>query len=138
MILAVCVDDNMGMLFNNRRQSQDRNVRQQLLEEAGIHTLWMNAYSAKQFADASGSLHSSIRIDENFLEKARPGDWCFIENLPAAGKEAVFEKIVLFKWNRVYPADVYFDIPLKGWKLAESEEFEGYSHETITKEVYIK
>ena len=34
MIAVVCVDDRGGMLFNRRRQSQDRLLRQDLLEEA--------------------------------------------------------------------------------------------------------
>lgn len=137
MVLAVCVDDNMGMLFNNRRQSQDREVRRQLLEEAGEHTLWMNAYSGKQFADAG----ANVRIDEDFLSKAQPGDWCFMERFPEEGGKAFFEnieQILLFRWNRSYPADVYFDFSPEKWKLAERQDFKGYSHETITKEVYVK
>lgn len=134
MILALCADDNMGMLFNGRRQSQDREVRRRLLQGPEGHTLWMNAYSAKQFSEAGGKL----QIDEEFLDKAGQGDWCFLENASAAGKEARIEGIVLFRWNRVYPADTYFDISLADWKLAERSDFKGYSHETITKEVYIK
>ena len=36
-----------------------------------------------------------------------------------------------------YPADLYWDLPLEGWTLARREEFPGFSHEIITKEVYI-
>jgi len=31
MIVAVCVDDKFGMLFNKRRQSKDRELRKDLL-----------------------------------------------------------------------------------------------------------
>ena len=31
MILCVAVDDNMGMMFNRRRQSQDKNLRKYLI-----------------------------------------------------------------------------------------------------------
>ena len=137
MILAVCVDDNMGMLFNGRRQSQDRAVRQQILQELGNHTLWMNAYSAKQFARISGNIQSY----ETFWEKAGHGDWCFAEADFTAGMDDCMnkiEKIVLFKWNKIYPADTYFSLSLKDWTLEESTDFEGYSHSTITKEVYVK
>ena len=46
------------------------------------------------------------------------------------------KKIILFKWNRIYPADMYFDIPLveNEWKLTYVDEFEGNSHEKITME----
>ena len=36
------------MLFNRRRQSQDRLLREDLLREAGGGPLWKNGYSAKQ------------------------------------------------------------------------------------------
>ena len=46
------------------------------------------------------------------------------------------EAVVLYKWNRVYPADQYFSKDLSGWKMVETEEFAGSSHEKITKERY--
>ena len=52
MILIVCVDNKNGMLFNRRRQSQDRMLRTRILEMTAQSRLWMNTYSAKQF-DAS-------------------------------------------------------------------------------------
>ena len=45
------------------------------------------------------------------------------------------EKIVLFRWNRHYPADVHFQFPGK-WHLVQTEDFPGSSHEKITMEVY--
>lgn len=135
MILIACLDDAGGMMFNQRRQSQDRVLRQHILEETAGAKLWMNAYSAKQFA-ADGS----PQVDEEFLDKAAPGEFCFIETMGAAGYEERIEKIIVYRWNRSYPADFYFDIPLAehGWRLARAEEFAGYSHEKITKEVYEK
>ncbi len=35
MILIVCVDDNKGMMFNHRRQSQDRVLRRHILDMSG-------------------------------------------------------------------------------------------------------
>ena len=74
----------------------------------------------------------------NFLDKARPGDFCFIENVAPSAYEDKIEKIILYRWNRNYPGDLYFDIPLEehGWKLIETDDFAGRSHEKITKEVY--
>ena len=50
------------------------------------------------------------------------------------------EKIILYRWNRKYPADFRFDINLEDseWKLAETREFTGSSHEKITEEVYVR
>ena len=45
MILCVAVDDNMGMMFNRRRQSQDKNLRKYLIALAGERKLWINSYT---------------------------------------------------------------------------------------------
>ena len=47
------------------------------------------------------------------------------------------ERIVLYRWNRAYPADVKFTMP-KGFTLKESREFAGSSHEKITREEYTR
>ena len=77
MILAVCVDDKGGMLFNRRRQSQDRLLRQNLLEEAAGRAVWMNAYSYKQFVPAP----ENVRCAEDFFTQAGEGEFCFFERL---------------------------------------------------------
>ena len=133
MIICVAVDDNMGMTFNSRRQSKDSILRRYLIEETKGNKLWMNTYTAKQF---ELPLAENIIVDDEFLEKAEEHDFCFVENRAVAEYQNKIEKIILFKWNRVYPADTYFDIALleNGWKLMSVLEFEGSSHEKITKE----
>ncbi|MCD8016017.1 MAG: hypothetical protein LUG99_23235 [Lachnospiraceae bacterium] len=90
----------------------------------------MNAYSAKLFPE------DVTEVSENFLAEAREGEFCFVENMPAASYEGKVEQIILFKWNRLYPADSYFDIDLSGWELVGSEDFIGSSHDKITMETY--
>ena len=133
MILIVCVDDAGGLGFNRRRQSQDRALRARMLEKWG--RLWMNAYSAGQFAK-----EDSVTADEDFLEKAGPGDACFAEGPAAAEALDRAEKLVLYRWNRKYPADCHFplDLEARGWRLEETAEFAGSSHEKITEEVYVR
>lgn len=137
LIVFVVVDDNMGMMFNNRRQSSDKVLRDYILRETKGSTLWMNGYTQKQF---TMPLVDNISVDENFLDKAQENDFCFVENLSIAEYQEKIEKIILFKWNRVYPADTYFDIPLSesGWNLISVLEFEGNSHKQITREEWIK
>ena len=48
------------------------------------------------------------------------------------------EKLIIFRWNRKYPADFWLDVDLGDWKLIEAEEFPGNSHEKITQETYVK
>jgi hypothetical protein len=135
MILMACVDDNMGMLFNKRRQSQDKVLRAHILDITANSRLWMNYYSARQFEPDT---EPQINIDENFLSKAAPGEFCFTVDVDVGVYEQQVEKIILFKWNRRYPGDLHFNINLSNWRLVESHDFVGSSHEKITEEVYVR
>ena len=61
-----------------------------------------------------------------------------VENTGLQAVEAKIEKIIVFWWNRHYPSDRKFDLDLSKWNKVSEEEFAGYSHEKITKEVYEK
>lgn len=135
MIAAICLDDHLGMLFNGRRLSQDRCVRSDLLVHIQNQKLWLNAYSARQFCDSE---QKNLCIAEDFLGKAPDGAYCFVENQALAPYFDRLEGLIIYRWNRVYPSDMRFDLDLSEWKLVEQEEFPGYSHEKITKERYIR
>lgn len=139
MILMAAVDDNNGMLFNKRRQSQDRALRERILALSAHSCLWVNHYTEKQFAQ-DGQAVDHLNADDGFMEKAARGEYCFVENTAVAPYEDRTEQIILFHWNRRYPADFFFDIDLAsgGWKLSSVEDFPGYSHEKITMEVYTR
>lgn len=131
MNIFVCVDEDGGMLFNKRRQSKDRKVREKMFEIASGNPIFMNHYSSKQFDEGN-----DIIIDEEFLNMAGEDDFCFIENvdLPECG----IKKLYIFNWNRKYPSDVRFDYNMtaNGLKMLHREEFSGSSHENITLLVY--
>lgn len=133
MIVMLCVDDKNGMLFNRRRQSKDRVLQQHVLALAGSSRLWMSPYSRKQFADTG---LAEIIVDEAYLEKAETGDYCFVEDRDVIPYADRIEKVVLFRWNRNYPADTFFTLDLSRYTLEKSEDFAGNSHEKITKEIY--
>lgn len=135
MIVMLCVDDKYGMMFNCRRQSQDRVLREKVQKLVSGKPLWMNAYSKKQFEDSP-----NICVSEIYLDQAAEGEYCFVEDQDITPYEEHIEKIILFRWNRTYPADVYFNFEWLSseWILQETEEFEGSSHEKITKEVYAR
>lgn len=132
MIAVVCVEDSGGMLFHRRRQSQDRALRADLLEEAGPRPVWMNGYSLRQFQPTP----PGVRVAEDFLECAGAGELCFVEDRDLQPHISRMEGLILYRWNRKYPADLYFTLPLEEWELERREEFAGSSHEKITKEVY--
>lgn len=134
MKLVICLDDNNGMMFNSRRQSQDRELRKRLISRIGDKLLLMNQYTNNQFADSEGN----FKVCEDFLSVADGEDYCFVENLDVTGWINKATEIIVYKWNRVYPADLNF--PLESieqkWKLIERYEFAGFSHDKITEEVY--
>lgn len=135
MILIICTEDRWGMAFNGRRLSMDRAVREKMLEIAAGKTLWMSGYSRKQFEEEEEK--GPIRVDDRFLEKAGKGEYCFAELEDVTPYGDRLEGIILFRWNRRYPADQYFDPELlKSFHLVKTEEFPGSSHEKITMEVY--
>ncbi len=133
MIVITCVDDDFGMLFNNRRQSKDSLLRKRILEKTAGHKLWMNDYSAKQFKEDTAP---QINVDNDFLLNAAAGDYCFVETQQLRACEKSIEKLILYRWNRKYPSDLKFDLDLSNWRLIETTDFPGNSHETITEEIY--
>jgi len=134
MILIVCVDDEMGMAFNGRRQSRDRVVCRDMAALADGEPILMSERSLKLFEGMEGRFHA----EEGGMERAGAGEFCFIEFEPVEKMADRAEKIILYRWNRRYPADLYCSIPLETWNLKETTEFPGYSHELITREVYVR
>lgn len=129
MTLILCVDDRGGLMFNRRRQSQDRLVRQDMLRLCGEKPLAVTPYTARQFDP-----EDHIKVTEQPGEE----DLFFLEDLPPQPFLERAEKLILYHWNRGYPGDVRIDLPPQGWKREEQVEFPGYSHEKITREVYIR
>lgn len=137
MILIAFVDDSGGMMFNHRRQSRDSVALARILDMTTGSTLWMNEYSAPLFTEYSAP---QIQVDAQFLDKAGPEDYCFVESVEIAPYLLFIEKIILFHWNRAYPSDMKFPINLDSgkWRLVSTEDFPGSSHDKITVEVYTK
>ena len=132
MILIVCIDDKGGMMFNNRRQSRDKVVISKIAEITQGSKLWLNDYSKSLF----DQVIIPLAVDDDFLQKAGYGEFCFAENADIAQYTLKIEKLYLFRWNRHYPADYYFPLDLAEFKLIARSEFMGNSHEKITLEVY--
>ena len=111
MKLILCVDDKGGLAFNHRRQSRDRVLNERILMHCGMHRLWISPYTAKLFgADTAVRLC----IAEDCLERAEEDDYCFAEvHNPAPYLNRV-QQVILYHWNRVYPADRYFTLPETG------------------------
>lgn len=129
MHLIACLDDRRGMSFNSRRLSKDRAVYRDILDLTVGRKFRMSLYSAQQFPP------ERVIAEDNFLENAQPGDICFVENVDVTPYLQKVSTVTLYYWNRRYPADLYFP-HLEGWTCVQSCIFSGYSHKTITREVF--
>lgn len=134
MIVIICTDNRNGMMFNRRRQSKDDVLRQDIIQEVGGARIWMNLYSHGQFSDA---ILPNVMIDEDFLNNAGAEEFCFLEDNDLTPYIHLVKRIIWYRWNRNYPADLYFNIDLSKWRMVSRAEFVGSSHDKITKEVYL-
>lgn len=132
MTIFICLDDNNGILFNHRRQSRDKAVLKDMLDIAE-GKVWMNAYSSKLFGRAS----DKVIVEDDLFGCAPKESCCFVEDISLKPHEDKLEVIIVYYWNRTYPADVYLDIDLNlGWEITHTKEFGGTSHEKITRKIY--
>lgn len=137
MKVITCMDDHMGMCFNGRRVSRDRVVTEDVLNLTKDGRLWIAPESETLFADYQELKElENWKVDPDFLEKAGTEEYCFVEKSSVKEYESEITGIVLYRWNRSYPADLFFDIDLDRWDLKEKVEFCGHSHEKITREIY--
>ena len=128
MIAIVCLDENNGMFFNERRQSKDRYVIRDNVHMVENNTLYINEYSKELFENTP----ANIQISEDYFNQVSDNEYCFIENQIVDILKA--KKVVVYRWDKVYPAD--YKLPLRQYNLVSTLEFQGYSHDKIVKEVY--
>ena len=133
MYYIFCIDERGGRMFGNRRQSQDRTLRERVLTLSSGHSLWMSSYSAKQFTEGA-----DIIVDDDYPQKADTNDYCFVEDKGFPLKDC--KGIIIYNWNRHYPSDVKWDVDLaaEGFVLQSRTDFTGHSHEKITETVYVR
>ena len=131
MQVIITVENRNGMLFNHRRVSRDQKVSERILAYCKEKKLWMNAYSAKLFEN-----NPQICVSETFLEQKDA--ICFVEDQDVTPYLPEIDTIILFHWNRDYPAVLFFTVDLSEWNRIHQEEFAGKSHDKITMEVYKK
>lgn len=127
----VCLDDRGGMLFNGRRQSRDSRVFEDIRREISVELL---------IDPFSESLCRRSKIPYRLLEGPLPENGDFFLESRDPMEAAAAQRIVIYRWGRVYPADVRWELDLQeaGFCLVERSEFPGTSHERICREVYAR
>ncbi len=135
MKIIVCLDERRGLLFGGRRQSKDREVIADILKHLSGR-LYLAPYSERLFAD-KGLAYTCTATWPIDAEKK---DTLFAESLDFLSHLEQVDQITVYWWNRHYPSDVRLeaDFAELGFHSAEVVEFPGYSHEKITKEIYLK
>ena len=128
MIAIVCLDENNGMFFNERRQSKDRYVIRDIVHMVENNTLYINEYSKELFENTL----ANIQISEDYFNQVSDNEYCFIENQIVDILKA--KKVVVYRWDKVYPAD--YKLPLRQYNLVITFEFLGYSNDKFVKELY--
>ena len=130
MTLVFCTDDNSGVAFNDRRQSRDSKLIDDLYQT--FESVLIGEYSAPLFAGRPATLCADP------VAQARERDAVFLEKTDTAALLDKADELVIYKWNRRYPADLYFtgDPAACGFSLSEESDFVGSSHEQITRQVW--
>ena len=67
-------------------------------------------------------------------------DVYFYETGDLAACMSATEKLIIFRWDKVYPSDTKFPMEdvLNSFTLECVENFPGYSHDVICQEVYVR
>ena len=131
MKMILCLDDNNGMLFNGRRQSRDRALIEDVFNNLIEEKLNIFEFSKTLFLEYEDKICIVNGLEDD-------GAY-FIENLDITPFLSNITEVVVYKWNRVYPADFYcvIDFPALFF-AAEQTELKGNSHEKITKIIWRK
>ncbi len=125
----------MGISFNSRRQSKDKELIARLCSQADGRRILIKEYSARLF-EGTGA---DACVCDSF-ESAGERDLVFIECEEPTKYMKAAERVIVYRWNRLYPSDtVLADTPDKlGFALCGTCDFEGSSHERITEEIWKK
>lgn len=133
MTVVVCVDDKLGMTFCGRRQSTDASLRRRLLSLFPGKKIYSDEYTASQFEDSS----LCVVCERPDLLWHRDAVY-FAEKEDVSVFGDMIDRLVIYRWNRRYPADEFlsFDPLREGMRLERISEFEGSSHSHITEEIW--
>lgn len=132
MNLIVCLDLRNGISFNKRRQSRDSEVIKRICKLTKSSRLIINNYSQNLFSLP----YSNIIISPNPIKEINKNDYYFVERSEDITCLNNIEKLIIYRWDKVYPQSESLPIDLSKFKLISQNEFSGNSHDKITEEIY--
>ena len=149
MKLILCADERFGYSFNHRRQTSDREMVRDLKRRLGSEAdrIRVNAYTERLLLrngyfspeEAARREASPAPAGSAFLKNADDASgWVWTENVDLKGLYHTIDELLLYVWDKRYPADLLFpEQLLAGLRPAETAEFPGYSHDLIRVEHYV-
>lgn len=138
MNVFVCIDKNLGLSFNNRRLSSDKNIVIDMFKVSKNEPISITNYSQNLFKETGGNYQTYNNLEEIIAKNCK---WMFLEHDLIENFEDFEDSIntlVIYNFNRFYPSDLKLKIDLSKFNLISSNDFEGNSHELITKTIYVK
>ena len=88
--LIVCISNNNGMMFNNRRQSRDRLLLEKLCTDYQNERIIIHEYSQKLFEGLPVEVTTEVCVNDATS---------FVEDPDLIPCEAIFDKIIVVRWN---------------------------------------
>lgn len=129
MKVIVCLENNNGITFNNRRLTKDKKIIEDIVSLVGDKEIICSSYSAELFLNYKVNLN----IDDNsYLPNGT--NYYFLENIYP--KYNNFSQLIVYKWNRDYPYDRTFSFDYNKYKIKSIKDLNGFSHKKITRIIY--
>ncbi len=131
MTVIMCLDQRGGMLFNNRRQTLDYEIVDRIIKDGG-GKLYISPFSEKYFEGKVCTV-----ISEPLKNSPRDAS-VFIEDSDILPYIKDIDKIIIYRWSKVYPSDRNCDAePLKlGFHALGKIKFSTEVHKDTVKEIY--
>ncbi len=131
--LVITVDDRGGIMFNNRRQSRDSILIRNLCETVD-GKIYVTGYSLPLFCE----YEERVILCDSPADSCKCGETAFLEGEYIRQYIERADEIIVYSWNKVYPADKHLDVRLGDFSfiLYGESEFVGSSHKKITKRIY--
>lgn len=139
MTLIITVDECFGLAFGGRRQSRDRELTRDAVRLACGRRIIAKEYSRPLFEEAGEDTKNVIFADEP-TRVAEKDDVVLLELGVSAEDLFGADELVVYNWNRRYPATSRLDTELveRDFIPVKTLEFKGNSHEKLTRVEYTR
>ena len=139
MTLIITVDECFGIVFGGRRQSRDRELTRDAVRLACGRRIIAKEYSRLLFKEAGEDTNDVIFEDEP-TRVAERDDVVLLELCVTEDDLSRADELVVYNWNRRYPATSKLDTALinRYFIPVRTVEFKGNSHEKLTRVEYIR